>query len=438
MSSRRSALLTAAIFVAIAIPVSAIRPLWLDEILQLLETRQTSTIRMISAVRESAGAVPLGYLVQWGGLKITGYSLVFARLPSALFGAGAVFFVALLGSELGLKRGWLAAVIFGLFPLMLRYAGESRVYSQALFLSILATYLYVRLAKNPTGGLATGYWLVLTAAAYTQPYSACVGLAHLLDSVIRRARKAALYCGAAVALAMLAFLPWFLWVREGWSRSATISGVHFAVSLKTPLMLFRELTGAGYWGSGLVLLLCAGALAGMRAEGRDRLLPVLVIATVLASVLTGDAWFGYFIAARQFLWLLPAVAILVAAAIERYPRAGLATAVLLMIVCIRQSFIFYRSPGEDWQTAANVLAEQVRRGDCLMVAPAAHITLYRFFQPGLGPGPCPGGRVVLAMTPAASTTERRSAIDHLISSGYEKVNEKAVGRSEIIWFRRSR
>ena len=47
MNTRRSALLAAAIFLAIAIPVSTIRPLWPDEILQLIETRQTSIVRMI-------------------------------------------------------------------------------------------------------------------------------------------------------------------------------------------------------------------------------------------------------------------------------------------------------------------------------------------------------------------------------------------------------
>src|ERR1700734_3858907 len=198
MSPRSSALLAAAIFVAIAIPLSTIRPLWLDEILQLLETRQTSSIRMISDLRETAGAVPLGYLVQWGALKITGYSMLLARLPSALFGAGAVFIVALLGSELGLKRGWQAGVIFGLFPLTLRYASESRIYAQALFLSVLPTYIYIRLAEDPARGVAAGYCLVLTAAAFTQPYSACVGLAHVIDSLLRRTRKTALLCGTAL------------------------------------------------------------------------------------------------------------------------------------------------------------------------------------------------------------------------------------------------
>src|SRR5580704_18099336 len=74
VNAQRGALLTAAIFLAVAIPVSAIRPLWLDEILQLVETRQPSTIRMIMDVRQTAGAAPLGFLLQHEVLKITGYS----------------------------------------------------------------------------------------------------------------------------------------------------------------------------------------------------------------------------------------------------------------------------------------------------------------------------------------------------------------------------
>jgi len=221
------------------------------------------------------------------------------------------------------------------------------VYSQALFFSVLATYLSVRLAQRPTRVLAAQYCLALTAAAYTQPYSVCVGLAHLLCSAICRNRKTTLLCGAAFALAIIAFLPWFWWAREGWSLAVADSGFHFSVSAKTPLMLFRELAGAGYWGSGILLLLNAAALKGRRLRICDRVLLALLIATVLASALAGDAWFDYFIAARQFIWLLPAVSILAAAAVECYPRAGLALAILLVIVCMRQSVAFFRSAGEN-------------------------------------------------------------------------------------------
>jgi mannosyltransferase len=432
----RGALLTAAIFLAIAIPVSAIRPLWLDEILQLLETRQPSTTRMIMDVRQTAGAAPLGYLVQQEVLKITGYSMVLARLPSALFGGGAVFLVALLGTEFGLRRSWQAGAIFGLFPLTLRYAAESRVYSQALFLSVLATYLYLRLVKQPRGVIAALYWLVLTAGIYTQPYAVCVGIAPLLCSIIYRERKTALLCGSALSLSLIAFLPWFAWARAGWAASSAINGFHFSFSPKTPLMLFREFAGAGYWGSGLLLLLCAGALRAGCLGARERVLLVLSISTVPVFILCGDAWFGYFIAARQIIWILPAVAILAAAAIEHYPRAGFAFAIVLAIVCIRQSIVFFRSPSENWQLAANAIADRVQKGDCLFVAPPEQLTLYRFFHPELGTGHCDMRSVVLAITPAATATQRGTATAGLLSAGYQQQCQKTVGRSNIVLFRR--
>jgi 4-amino-4-deoxy-L-arabinose transferase-like glycosyltransferase len=436
MSAQRGALLTAAIFLAIAIPACAIRPLWLDEILQLMETRQPSTTRMIMNVRQTAGAAPLGYLVQHEVLKITGYSMVLARLPSALFGAGAVFLVALLGTQLGLKRGWLPGAIFGLCPQTLRYAAESRVYSQALFLSVLATYLYLRLAARPRPGIAALYWLVLTAGVYTQPYSVCIGIAHLLCSVTCRARRTVLLCGPGPLLALIAFLPWFWWAQTGWAASNATNGFQFSFSLKTPLLLFREFAGAGYWGSGLLLLLCAAALKGRCLHRRERVLLVLSISTVPVVVLCGDAWFGYFIAARQIIWILPAVAVLAAAAIECYPRTGLALAILLLIVCIRQSVTFFQSPSENWEMAANLLVDRVRQGDCLTVAPPEQAPLYEFFRPELRSEPCDARRIVLAVTPAATSTQRSSAIGTLISAGYKEAGEVVVGRSDIVSFHR--
>ncbi len=168
MSIRRSALLIAAIFVSIAILVSTIRPLSLDKILQLIETRQRSAMRLILGVRQTPGAAPLGYLVQQSALRITGYSTLLACLPSALFEAAAVFFVALIACQCGLKRPWCAAVIFAGFPQTLRYAAESRTYAQALFFPVLGTYLYLRMARSPTQAAAGRYCLALTLAVYTQ------------------------------------------------------------------------------------------------------------------------------------------------------------------------------------------------------------------------------------------------------------------------------
>ncbi len=435
MSTRRSALLTPAIFLTIAILVSTSRPLWLDEILQLIETRQTSAIHLILDVRQAPGAVPLGYLVQQIALRITGYSTLLARLPSALLQAAAVFFVALIARHCGLKRPWVAAAIFAAFPQTLRYAAESRVYAQALLFSVVATYLYLRLARSPTRAAAAQYWLALTLGVYTHPYSIFVAVAHLIHAVICKARRTALLCGSAVALGSIAFLPWFLWAHPAWQASSAVSGLRFSFSIKTPLMIFREFAGAGYFGSALLLLLCFFALKEGRMENGGHLLLILWITTPLLMALTGDAASGYFIAARQIIWVLPAVAILAAAGIECYPRARLAFAAVLALICIRQSIVFYSSPSENWELAAKVLVQQVREGACLAVAPPEQAPLYEFFQPDLRTGPCNPRRIVLAITPAATYVQERNAMAGFTSAGYRLASIQVIGRSQIVLFR---
>lgn len=202
-------------------------------------------------------------------------------------------------------------------------------------------------------------------------------------------------------------------------------------------MLFRELAGAGYWGSGLLLILCAVALRAKPLERGARIQLLLLIATAIGGALAGDAWFDYFIAARQFLWLLPAVAILAAAALEARPRAGIVIAALFTIVCVRQSALFFTAPGEDWQKAADVLADKVGHGECLAVAPPEQAPLYAYFHPELRNGRCHiASRIMLAITPAATSTVSAAAISTLIGPHYYKEKEENVGRSRIVYFQR--
>src|SRR5258707_6913228 len=95
----RGALLTAALFVTAAVALSEVQPLWLDEVLQLIDTRDNSITELIARLPHHSGGVPLAYVVQQATLKVIGYSIGRARLPEALFGTATVFFVALLGAE---------------------------------------------------------------------------------------------------------------------------------------------------------------------------------------------------------------------------------------------------------------------------------------------------------------------------------------------------
>ncbi len=435
MTATRKSLLAAAILVAAAIPLSAIRPLWLDEIMQLLETRQTSVAHMMGELPRNIGASPLGYVVQQAWFRVAGYSLVSSRLPAALFADASVFLVGLLAAELGIARWWHASVIFAIFPLTLRYATESRVYSQALFFSVLATYLYLKMERTPTWRIAGFYWLALTAAAYTQPYAASVSLAHALWPIGRRRKRAALLVCVCLLCALLAYLPWFLWSKDRWIADIAGTGVHFRFTARTPRMLFREFAGAGYWGSGVLTLLCLIAVVRRSPSVRAAALLVLLCVTTVACVLTGDALFHYFLAARQFLWALPAAAILATAAIERHQRAGLVLAICLAFISTRQSFVFFHSPSENWQAAADSLAMQVHQGARLIIVPSDQAYLYEFFHPELSRAPAMSATIVMALTLSVTAAQRSAAIA-AIPSDYAWEQEEVIGGSHILRFRK--
>ena len=436
MTPARTGLLLSLIFFISAIACSGVLPLWLDEVLQLLETRDTLPRQMLAVLPRNAGAAPLGYLVQQATLRMGGYSIRKARLPMAVFGSAAVFVVALLSGELGLRWPWLAASLFAIFPLTFRYATESRVYSQALFLSVLATLLYIRVMKRPHWASAIAYGLVLTAAIYTQPFAGSVGIAHVLWALLQREKFGAWLGAGALTAGVVSFLPWYLWSRDVWAKALGPNALHFSISAKTPLMLFRELAGAGYWGSGLLVILCAIALAhGFPSSSTQRLLVLLIVVPIL-GVLAADALFGYFIAARQFLWVLPALAILAAIGVETYPRTGLAIAALVCAAGMVQSVKYFTGPHEDFQMAARVLVTESQQGACVAVAPKDLSRLYEFFEPRLVTFGCDSPRLVLAVTPYSTSAQRAASVEEIEGQGYRQEREAEVGGSNLVFFHR--
>lgn len=436
MKERQKVPLAAGVYLLIAIALCGVRPLWLDEILQLIDTRDGSPTEIIRRLPANhPGGAPLGYLTQNAVLAVTGYSLRAARLPSAIFAAVAVLVVCLLASELGVRRSWLASILFAVFPLTLRYATEGRMYAEALLFSTVATLLYLKLARRQTWGIAAVYAVTLTAAAYTQPYSASVGAAHVLWSIGMRERRTALLGGTALAAAVGAFLPWYLWSREAWSAAA--AAYEFQFSLRTPLMIFREMAGAGYCGSGLLLILCVLGVMNGSNRRREHWFLFLMFVVPIAAALIANALFGYFIATRQYLWVLPALAVLAAGAMERNGRRGTMLGVLLIGVCLVQSARYFNGPREDWEAAAHAISRHVKLyGACIAVAPPADLRLYRFFQPELGRSKCDPAEVVLAVTPYTSAEDRAREVVRWTAEGYWNVSEMQVGRSLLLRFRR--
>jgi hypothetical protein len=421
---------TAVVYLALAVALCGLLPPWLDEVLQLIDTSQPGAATLLRNLPANhPGSSPLGYLAQQAVLRFTGDSVFFARLPSAVFAAGSVLATGVLAAELGIRSPWLAGLLLGAFPLTLRYAAEGRAYSQALFFSVAATLLYLKLHRDPRAGRAAAYCVCLVLAVYTQPYAASVGAAHLLWSLSIKRWRVATWGGAAVVAAAVCFLPWFLWAQGAWrAQPMSSDSHHFAASAKMPMMIFREIAGAGYWGSALLLILCLFAVR------RVSLLSLLVVVPVAAAV-AGDFFFDYFLAARQFLWALPALAVLAAAGMERAGRSGRMLGALLLVVCSYRGARYFTRPHEDWAQAAAEMARLAGNGACVRVLPEADLRVYRYFQPALGTTPCDQRKLLVVVTPYTPAAMARQELDQLRGSGYIEEARRQTGLSTMVSLR---
>ena len=192
-------------------------------------------------------------------------------------------------------------------------------------------------------------------------------------------------------------------------------------------MLFREAAGAGYWGSGLLLILC------FMATRHRRFLAYWIGIPVLLALLA-DAASGYFVAARQILWILPAVAVAAALGVERRLPAGRALTALLAAVCVWFSFRYFTGPHDNFEQAANTLMAEARQGACIAVVPPHDRFLYEFFRPEIEDANCLAPRVALVATPYATPAEKQAGVARLLESNYRQESVSTVGRSEIAIF----
>lgn len=408
-------------------------PLWLDEILDLIGVRFYDLPRLIEYVPENSGGVPLGYLVQVVSVRAFGYSPFAGRLPSAVFSVLGGIGIVLLAKRFGLRWPAFALAVFCLFPLQLRYALEARPYSQALAISIWMTLAFLRLRETPTPARFFLYWICIVAGLYTQPYSVFVAVAHFCWIVLSpdngTKRKLLWTAGGALSLAALAFLPWYAYAHQFWRASIETSHFRSTINLKTPLLILRELIGAGYPGALLVLAAACAGLAKSFRNHRDGLFWTLQLAFPVFLALAADGVFGYFLAIRQMIFVLAPLAILCGAGFEvliahrRIPAAIYGC--LLAAILVYEDFQFFARPREDWKAASNLVAQEIRQGRCAIFLPADSDRLYEFFNPDVTNRTCSSDlttarAVTVAISPYESVAAQKAFEARLSGLGFSR------------------
>jgi hypothetical protein len=415
--------------------------LWLDEILLLLGARLPDLASVVGYSAHNAGGVPLGYVFTHWSIQLLGYTELSARLPSVVSSLAACLGLARLAAKVSDGAALPTVVLFAALPLQFRYAMEARPYATALAVSIWLTLGLLWLLDRPTPLRAAAYSAVVCAGVYTQPYTLFLPAAHFLWlAAVRRSLRTLSYVGAGTALACALFLPWYLYGVQFWRAEITTYRIAPHFGLNEIQLLLKELTGAGYLGTVLLLGLAIYGYRGVSSGLRG-----LFLACTLTPLLGGIAanlYLGYFFAIRQFIFVLWPLSLFAGLALsqfidsQRWPQRALL--LLTGAGFIYADVRYFLKPRENWEAAARMLAGQALDHTCVLALPADSIRFYVYFQPVLARALCapsPGEvQVALAHSPYEPVATRQAAELALAAAGRKKLAEQHFNGPEIALF----
>src|SRR3984893_13578012 len=156
------------LYAATLILLVPVKPLWVDEIIDLGGVRSFSDVPGVLAfVPGNAGGVPLGYLVDFAIILWFGYSVFAVRLPSVLFTILACAGVYILARQASLRVPLLAAILYAVSPLTMRYALEAPPSAQAACWSVFSTVVFLSLIRRPPPAKGAAYFVLFAAGLYT-------------------------------------------------------------------------------------------------------------------------------------------------------------------------------------------------------------------------------------------------------------------------------
>ena len=446
-------------------------PLRLGEILQAAAFLNFTWQGFFGWIAQTPGGAPLHYLTQLPLALASPDSRLFLRIPSVLLalGSGVLFFV--LAKRVPVQHPLLALVLFLMVPTHLAYATQGRPYELGLFLALLAALSFFTLVQEPDFLKALAYAVLLTACLYTQPscYLPAVGYAlYLLGFAnLPTYRRALWYALPATMLPMLAYAPYYAWA--GLQRKEWLTEQFPAYAVKVAglqaLMSLDPQTWSPWFGIGLMGILLVGLAGGIWStlplgnypEGapvppaglvRRRAVLFCLAGGAIVTILGETAvsgWTGAVFAPYQMLWALPALVILLCAALDALLRLpvmkgltlfGPAVCIAAILLCIPGDVAYLTTAPADLAKLTALVRPQLQGDSCVVfVSQKSSRYLFEVFEPELAKRECQNffhKRVVLAIHPFVRPDQERDARVFLRGLDFAETHRDVLGDGKVI------
>jgi 4-amino-4-deoxy-L-arabinose transferase-like glycosyltransferase len=455
-------ILIIAAYAVLLVAAVLILPLRVPEILQLIVTHQRSLDSLLAWIAQVPSSGPLNYFVQLPFVMFANNARWGARLPSVLFALASCYLFFRLAKRVPLQNPYLALLVFMLLPVHYRFATEARPFEQALFFLLLATNCFFRLLKTPRIATAFLYSGLLLLCLYTDrgAYLPAIGYMLFLVAFVNRAheRRALWFALPTTIVPVLLFVPYYLWARPQVNPNWLFEPPVYRMGSSIYVQAFHSLGGEGSVAYVLAALLVAGAFAGLwvsfrpAVEGLSKRIVLFCLFGGIVSTFTIelalDAWNGYIFSRNQALRAVPAVIVLVFAALEwlgrasRMPAITRILAMLLIAISIASNVPYLLSGNDDLQHEAMLVAPELTARSCVVfVSERLSEPMFLLFEPNLKEWECMNffhGRVVLASHPYVRPDQQEDAESYFRGLNYVEVKRIRVGGGQIVVMQESK
>ncbi|AZE59553.1 MULTISPECIES: glycosyltransferase family 39 protein [Pseudomonas fluorescens group] len=182
---------------------------------------------------------PLYYLVLHGWIELFGKTAFSIRTPSAIAGVATVALcVVMVRKWVSYRASIMAGVLLALFPMLVRFSQEARMYAlETLFITGATFALACWVERSERYRYGVLYAVLMIAALYTHYYAILAALAHWLYLVILRLHP-------SIRAGYVTSLPWWCF-----NLMIVIAYVPWLFSLVDLLVNYSKLkaTGATTW-----------------------------------------------------------------------------------------------------------------------------------------------------------------------------------------------
>ncbi len=362
--------------------ISLNQSLWLDEATTALVSKMT-LVDIFTKFMPGDFHPPLYYLVLKGWTTLFGYSEISLRIPSIIFGIGAVYLIYLIGKKLFDKNtGLIAGALLATSGLSIYYSQEARMYAMTAFLVALAFYLFLK--KK---------WVV---------FSVILLLIGMTDYV------------ALFVVPVFLIAGWKDWKKTLLSLIPLIAGfvLWLPIFLKQ-ITAVSSVQSSGWWGilgtltfKNIVLIPVKFMLGRIGFDDKNIYLLIVVVAGFLFASLvtksfksTKTLWLwltlpiiiGIILSFKvpsliyfRFLFCLTPFYLLIANGVSQYKKSKIALIVILLMFNLATSGYYLLTPKfqrEDWRGLVSFIKSKSTENDITIFSSHSNMEAYLYYAP---------------------------------------------------------